>query len=462
MDKRGKVFDRAFMRTLLTLALPIIIQFFLTSCVNMLDTLMIGRVGENELAAVGVAGRLYYLFHLTIAGVSAGCAVFMSQFWGKEDTAGIRRVVGVGLCGILFFSAIFTAAGLFFPEQTLAIFSDDAAVIALGREYLVIVCLSYVANGVTSLLNHMLRCIGNARAPMYVSLFAIICNGVLNYALIFGKMGFPAMGVRGAAIATVIARLLEVAATASLMLARNFPLKGKLREFFDFDFAFFKQVARKSAPVIANEGLYALGIWMYTIAYGHIGTGALAATQITQTVCDMLFVLSYGVSGAALVIVGNLIGAGDEEKARDYARRITVTSFIMGAVIGAVIALGAPAVVEFFNITPETAATAVMLLRIAGGFTAISTTGTMLIVGVFRGAGDAAYALRAEMFAMWCVAIPLAFLGSFVLGLSTVWVGLLVQFENVVKFFIGLVHLKGGKWIHRIVREDVEEVYESL
>lgn len=457
MTERGKIFDKEYLMVLFTLALPIIIQFFLVSALNMLDTLMIGRVGENELAAVGVANKLYFLYHLTIAGVSAGCSVFMAQYWGKGDHKGIRQVVGIGLCGILFFAALFTAAGLFFPAATLAIFSDDEAVISLGRQYLVIVCLSYIFNGITVLLNHMLRCIGNAKAPMYVSLFAIICNGVLNYVFIFGKLGFPAMGVRGAAVATVIARLFEVAATASLMLARNFPLRGPLREFFDFDFAFFRLVAKKSAPIVANEGLYALGTWMYTIAYGNIGTGAIAASQITQTVCDLLFVLSFGVSGAALVIIGNLIGAGDEEKARDYARRITVTSFLLGLVTGAIIALGAKSVVGFFNITPSTAQTAVTLLRIAGGFTAISTTGTMLIVGVFRGAGDASYALKAEMFAMWCVAIPLAFLGSFVWGLSAVGVGLLAQSENVVKFMIGMTHLKGGKWIHRIVKEEVHE-----
>ncbi len=455
MTEHKAVFDREYVKVLFTLALPIIIQFFLVSSLNMLDTLMIGRVGENELAAVGVANKLYFLFHLTAAGVAAGCSVFMAQFWGRGDYAGIRRVVGIGLCGIALFGTVFTAAGLFFPAQTLSIFSDDAAVIALGREYLTIVCLSYLFNGVTVLLNNMLRCIGNAKAPMIVSLFAIICNGVLNYVLIFGKLGFPVMGVRGAAIATVIARVFEVVATASLMLVKNFPLRGAIREFFDFDFAFFLTVACKSAPVIANEALYALGTWMYTIAYGNIGTGALAASQITQTVCDMLFVLSFGVSGAALVIVGNLVGSGDEEKARDYARRITITSFLLGLCTGGIIAFAARSVVGFFNITPATAATAVTLLRVAGAFTAISTTGTMLIVGVFRGAGDATFALKAEMFSMWFVAIPLAFLGSFVWGLGAIGVGLLAQSENVLKFAIGMTHLKGGKWIHRIVKEEV-------
>ena len=450
MSKNGKFFDREYFKVLLTLALPITLQNFLVFSLNMLDTFMIGKVGEYELAAVGVANKLSFLFHITAAGVAAGCSIYMAQYWGKRDVVGIRKVMGAGLAGCFFVSLFFTAAAMLFPAHILQLFSNDGIVIALGKEYLIAVCISYIFTGATILFNNFLMCIGHAKTPMYVSFFAILCNGILNYILIFGKFGFPAMGVRGAAIATVTARMFEAAVTAFLIFSRHSPLQGNVVNLFVFDFVFIRQLAGKSAPIVLNEMLYALGTWMYTIAYGNIGTGALAAAQITQTVSDLLFVLAFGISGAALVIVGNLIGAGDEARAVQYAWKITASCLILGVFTGGIIVIAAGYIVGFFNITAQTAQTATSILRIQGAFGAFATTGTMLIVGVFRGAGDASYAFKAEMLAMWCIAIPLAFLGSYVWGFTAVAVAILMQTEGIVKFVIGMLHLKRGKWIHHV------------
>ena len=450
LRKRAAAFfrDPAFFRTLFFLALPIVIQNLLVSSLNMIDTLMIGQVGENEVAAVGVANQYFFLLQMAMNGIASGCSVFIAQFWGSGNRSGIHKVLGIGLISMTAAGLLFTALGLLIPTQIILLFSRDEAVQSLGRDYLTIVCLSYLPTAISFLLANALRSIGNALIPMLISLGAVLTNTVFNYLLIFGKAGFPALGVKGAAIATLLARVVECVLLLAFSLHRRCPLRGKARDYLRFNAAFFRKTYATILPVLLNEGCWGLASVLYTVVYGFIGTYAIAAANIANTVQNLFMVLCMGIASAALVMVGNQIGMGEPNTARRYSRKFTVLSVAIGILLGAALFACAPFVLTFFEISDEAAGAAITILRIFGVILTARMINTLAIIGIFRGGGDASYALRLEAGTMWLIGVPLAVIGACVLRLPVEQVVLLVSVEEITKCGLVLWRLKSGKWLH--------------
>ena len=444
--------DKKFYRMLFVLALPILIQNLLTSSLNMVDTLMIGRVGDNELAAVGIANQFFFLFNLVANGAAAGCSIFISQYWGQRDTASIRRVMGFGLTINMGIGLLFTMVALLLPRFIAGLFSREAAVVELSEDYLVIVCLSYVFTGISYLLANALRSVGSAYVPMIVSFLAILVNTGGNYLLIFGKGGFPVLGVKGAAIATLIARVVEMLLLLLLTFRPRSPLRGRPREFTGFDAAFARKTIGAIIPVVLNEGCWALGFILYTVAYGFIGDGtrAIAASQICNSVQNLFMVLCFSMASASLVMIGNKIGEQREEDARAYARRFSGLAVLTGLLVGVVVLLCAPLILSFFKVSEEARQAAIVMLRIFGVILPVRMLNVVLIVGVFRGGGDAAFGLKTEAGTMWLIGVPLAFFGALVLQWPVEQVVLLVCAEEIVKCVLSLWRLKSDKWVRNV------------
>lgn len=454
MKPRRPLFDPAFYRTLVTLALPIAIQFFITSSLNMIDVLMIGLVGEDEVAAVGVANQFFFLYNLLLNGIAGGCSIFFSQYWGAGDREGIHKTIGAGLLSTMGIGLLFTVLALLLAPQISGIFSRDGHVVSLSVDYLLLVCLSYLPTGVTFLLVNAQRSIGNARLPMLISLGAVLVNAGLNYIFIFGKLGAPAMGVRGAALATLIARLIEMAAILALTFRPGSPLRGRLHDFLRPGGAFLRRLSNATLPVVLNEGCWGLASVLYTAAYGIIGTHAIAAAQITANVQNLFLVACFGTANAALVMIGHQIGAGQRQTAEKYAHRFFRLALLLGVLLGVVVVFAAPAILTLFKVTPEARTAAIAMLRIFAAIAPVRVLTVVLIVGVFRGGGDAAFALKAEAMTMWFIGVPLAFLGAAVFHLPVQWVVLLTTLEEVVKGIVCLVHLRRGRWIHDMTQTE--------
>ena len=442
--------DRKFLSNMLKIALPIMIQNLVTSSLNMADTIMVGKLGEVQIASVGIANQYFFLFTMILTGLCGGCSVFISQYWGKKDFTNIKRMLGLGLVSALFISIVFMAAGFISTDAIISLFNKDSIVIDLGGKYLFIVLFSYIFTAVTFVYGYSLRSIGDTVAPLIVNIAALLCNVFLNYVLIFGKLGAPALGVEGAAIATLIARVLEAIILVILVYKDNGVLAANASELLDLSTNFFKKSYSIILPVLLNDVLWAMASLIYSVVYGRMGTGATAAIQICNTVSNMFMVVTFGMASASAIMVGNSIGEGKEDQAVDYAKKLMAVSLIVSIILGLSLALTAPLILDLFNISIEVRSSTLIMLYIISFIFVIRFLGMVIIVGILRGAGDARSSLIIEGLTMWFIGVPLTIMGAFLFKLPVHLVYALAILEEVVKFILGLMRLKSRKWINNI------------
>lgn len=451
---RNIISDKQFVRTLIAIALPITLQNFIASSVNTLDTFMITSLGEESLAAVGLANQVFFFFSIIIFGIASGSAIFIAQFWGKKDVVNIRRILGLALSISLIVGIIFTLVTLIMPDKIMHIFSSDWKVIELGVDYLRIVSLSYIIFGIAFNFEVASRSIGDAKMPMVVSMISFLTNLVFNYLLIFGKFGFPELGIAGAAYGTLIARIVELVLVLYSVYSQYGPLTAKIKELVDWNKSFVLRYFKTAYPVIVNETFWSLGTVMYSIAYAKIGTEAAAAIQILNTVQNLFMVLTRGVGNACTVMIGNKIGSDEEETAIEYANRFMFISTGLGLILGGALFLTSDLVLSLFrDLSTELYATSKKLLNVLALFFAIKSLNGAIIVGILRSGGDTKFSMLLEMGSVWLVGVPLAFLGSLILKLPVYYVTPLAYCEEIVKAFIGLIRVFSKKWVVNVTND---------
>lgn len=445
--------DKAFITTMLTLALPITFQNLVTSSLNLVDNLMIGRLGEEAIAAVGLANQYFFIFTLCLSGINAGASVFMSQYWGKKDIKSIKKVLGLDISIGLLASIFFGGAAFFLANPIMSILSKDAQVIELGAQYLRIVSISCLFTNFTQGFSSALRSSEQPKAPMYASIIGVLCNAFLNWVFIFGNLGVKPMGVAGAALATTIARTIEMTYIIFKVYAKNNIIASKIKELFAFDMNFVKTYFNTSTAVIINELLWSFGMTAYSIAYAQIGTSAVATMQIATTLNNMFMVLCIGLASAAAIMVGNKIGANEEDIAIDYSHKIGKISPVIGLLIGVSVWVLAPQIVKPFNVEANTFKDAVTVLRIMALICPIRFYNVVMIVGIFRGGGDTLYSTLVQLGTVWFYAVPISFIGATFLGFPVTLVYFLICTEEFIKIVFERSRLKSGKWIRNVVEE---------
>ncbi len=445
--------DKVFYKALIGIALPITIQNLISTSLNMVDTVMIGRLGEKQIAAVGLANQLFFLFILIAFGTNSGASIFIAQYWGKKDILNIRKVLGLSILVGGMFSLIFAAGAFFIPKSILRIFTEDEQVVLLGSQYLRIISFSYLMTTVSFAYGFASRSVGQAKLPMYVSATSLLCNTLLNYLLIFGKFGFPMMGIRGAALATVISRFFEMFLLLFIIYKKGDTLAAKLHEMLDLSKPFIFKFFHTTLPVILNEGFWSLGMVIYSIAYARIGTGAIAAVQISNTIQNLFMVLNMGLANASAVMLGNELGANKIEKAISYGYTFLILGPAMGIIFGAILYLTSPLILSIFKISESVYNDAFKIIIVMSIFMFVKIYNAIVIVGIFRSGGDTKFALVLELGSVWIIGVPLAFLGAFLWKLPVYWVVVLVSLEEVVKAVIGLPRVISKKWAKNMVDE---------
>ncbi len=444
--------EKIFFRALTRLALPIIAQNLISASMNLIDVAMIGQLGETSVAAVGLANQAFFILILILFGISTGSAIFTAQFWGQKDVASIRRVLGICLALATGAAAVFTLIALSFPTQFLGVYSKDPEVIRLGSGYLRIVSASYMVTAITNSFASILRSTEEVRLPMFVSAASILLKTSLGYLLIFGRLGFPEMGIQGGAVSTVIARFFECAALVTLAYRRKTAAAASLQELNGFKGGLLRRYLRTVLPVAFNEFMWSLGITTYNLVYAHISTEAIAAMNIVSSIENLAFVLFLALSDATGILIGNRIGAGDEETAFNYARRSLVLGILGAVVMGVLILLIRDAVISLYNISALSLQYVNTVLIISAATMWVRVSNLLVIVGVLRAGGDTRFGMLLDLSGVWAIGVPLALLGGFVLHLPVYFVYLMVMTEEMVKLGIGLWRFSSRRWINNLVR----------
>lgn len=454
--------DRAFFRTMLAIALPVAFQQLITAGLNMIDVLMVGQLGETSVAALGLANQIFFLLILFLFGVTSGMSIFTAQFWGKGDIEQIHHVLGICLTIAVSVGILFSLAAIFIPEQLMSFYTEDSEVIQLGSEYLRIVGMSYVFTAISISYASVLRSITQVTLPVVVAVVALALKTGLGYLLIFGVGGMPALGVRGAALATCFGWVFQTIMLVALVYIRKTPLAANPLALFRFDRPFLIRVLKTSMPAAINEVLWSFGITSYNAVYARIGTDAIAAVNINATIEELSFVLFIGLGNACSVMVGNQIGAGGKDAAFEYGRRFTILG-IMIALVGGVIALALrDTVVGLYQISPSAAENLRGLILVFALSSWLRMFNFILFIGVLRAGGDTRYAMFIELFSVWLIGVPSALIGGFVLHLPVYGVYAMVLLEEAVKAIVILRRYLSRKWIHDLVNVTGDQASAGL
>lgn len=443
--------DRAFLREMLTIAVPISFQQLVSASLNMIDVIMVGQLGEASIAALGLSNQVFFVFILLLFGTTSGMAIFTAQYWGKQEVEPIRKVLGMSLLTTTIIAVIFTLTATLIPEVVLGFYTNDSEVIQIGARYLRIVGLSYIPVAIATSYVAVLRSIQLIKIAVIATISALIFKTTLGYMLIFGIWIFPELGVEGAAIGTASGWILQVILLFVLVHTWKTPLAANPLTFFSFDLPFFGRVLRTTLPALANEFFWSLGITTYNAIYARIGTDAIAAINVNATIEELGFVVFMGLGNACAVMVGNRIGAGKREEAYQTLWRVVTLAVIAAWVVGLTVFLLRDAVVSLYNLSPSGVDSVRVLMLVMACTIWIRMLNFTTFIGGLRAGGDTRFAMFMELFSIWGVGVPSAYIGAFVLGLPVYYVYLMVALEELVKAFISVWRIRSRRWMHDLV-----------
>lgn len=450
--------DRDFSRRVLRVALPIALQNLVAASAHIVDGLMVAGLGDAHYAAVTQAGRYSFLFQLFLFGAASGSSIFISQFWGKRDVAGIRKVMSLCWRITVGLALIFMLGALLIPRPIMSLFLQEGQSRELAIEYLSWVGLNYLFCSVDIVFSNTLRAADRPTVAMTAGIAGILTNTLANYTLIYGYFGFPALGVRGAAIATVLASAVSLCINAGYTYRRRQPGAIRMQEMRMPGKAFVLGYIKRVLPVVANEGLWSLGITMYSVFYGMLGDAAVNAMGVHGNVDQLMTVLLFGVVNAAAILIGNSIGAGDREGAILISRRMLFAVEALAAVTGAALLLLRYPILGFFSrLSEETLQKAALILLIAALEMPFRFFNTINIVGVLRAGGDTVFSMILDAGSVWGIGVPSVAFATLVLGLPIEGVFLFSFLEELVKIGVGLPRFLSGKWINNLTAIGKEE-----
>ena len=445
--------DKNFYRQFFSMLFFIAGQNLIVFSVNLADNVMLGNFSENALSGVALANQVQFLLQMVVNGVGEGVVVIASQYWGKRETDPIRRVTGVGLRVALVTGLIFLAAGLFIPEFILGLLSTDQAIIAEGVKYMRIISFSYITFALSSVLLATMRSVENVRIGMIVSSSALVVNVFLNYCLIFGRLGFPRLGVEGAAVATLIARLMELIIVAVYAVRFDRKLGMKVRSFFSTSAALAKDYRKHATPVILSGFSWGVAMFLQTAVLGRMGSASVAANSIASSLFSVISVVCYGSANAASVYTGKLVGSGNMDKLRESTRTLQAIFLCIGVVSGAAIFLCRDLIISFYNVQPATQELSRQFISVL----AVTIIGTSYqvacLTGIVRGGGHTKFVFYNDLIFMWGIVLPLSFLGAFVWKLSPVIVFFFLKSDQLMKCVVAAFEVNSYRWIKKLTRE---------
>lgn len=455
--------DKKFLKKSIAITIPVALQNLLNTLVNLVDTYMITQLGESSIAAVGLANKVFFVFSLLMFGINSGSGILASQYFGKRDMLGIKKVLRMSLSIGIGGSILFVIPALLCPSFVMKIFSPNEDIIKIGAAYLVVIAVSYPITAVTNSFIAILRSMNYVKLPVATTILSILVNIFFNYCFIYGNFGMPKMGVAGAALATVIARVVEV----TVLLVAIYRHKAGDEGVGDFihtkyhkdqegglpflNKSFVNKYLGTAAPVIANEFMWGLGVTMYSLVYGRMGEEAAAAITITNTVEQLAMVFFFGICHAAAVILGNELGANRLEKAEIYAKNYMILQTFLSMIAAILAFLLKDTIISFFPVSDIVAEYIRLSLTVFAIYMPVRMLNTLIIVAILRSGGDTKAALFLDVSSVWFIGIPMAVLGGLILQLPVYLVYAMIMIEEVYKTILGYIRYRKKKWLKNIV-----------
>lgn len=442
--------DKKFYSMVAKIAVPIALQGLITSGVNMMDTIMVGAVGETELSAVSLANQFINIFHIFCMGIGMGASVLVARYYGMKDTVSLKRTVAIMLRLCLGMSALFCVATILLPRQIMCIYTVEEEIIAKGIEYLNYSVITYFLLGLSLTCTIVLRNVEMVKIPLYTSIGAFFINVGANYAFIFGKFGLPCMGVAGAAVGTLVARIFEFSMICGYLFLRDKKIGFRIKDLFVPVGNLWKEYIRISIPVLVSDGILALGNNSVAMVIGRLGESFVAANAVTAVTQQLSSVLIQGFSQAGAIVTGYTLGQGEREKAHRQGYAFLGLGIVFGAVAAGIIMLISEPMIRAYNLLPQTQDIARELMLSISLIVLFQATNSIMTKGVLRGGGDTKILMVADNVFLWVASIPLGVIAGLVLELPAFWIYFFLKIDQVLKAVWCVIRLRSGKWIKKI------------
>ena len=437
---------------MLSIAIPLTLQNLLFSSFTLIDTVMVGRLGDLPLAAVGMAGKWSWFLNIVLFGCTSGAAVFIAQYFGADDQKGIHRTYGLMTILSLAAGLIFMALALLMPQKIVGMFTRDPDAIATASVYLRCIAVSYPFQALAKSAATLLQSTQRVVIPFIGAACSVTTNVVLNALLIFGLCGFPALGVAGAAIASAVAGIVNALVIYLLGFAKKTMLRAPLSQMLDISRSFVGDYVRIGAPAMFNETIWALSILIYSAIFGHMSTEAYAAITVVKSIEDLSCVAVFGMCSACAVMIGSYVGQGRYDQAKACARYHIVVVTVMSVIIGVSIFFLKEPIMSLFGVSDTVRADSMAVMMIYGAEMALRNIPLMLVVGTFRAGGDTKYGLIVDSITAYLIGIPVTAFAGLVLHLSVpVTYAIMYFVEDGIKTIIYGRHFFSGKWIKPVV-----------
>ena len=443
MDER----KRSLRKEIVRLALPIALQQFMTALVGACDAIMLGKLSQDAMSAVSLATQVTFVFNLFMFAFMAGENMFVAQYYGKGDYTGISQVFSLvtKICGCI--AVVFLAGTLFFPEQLMRILTNEETLIVLGSEYLRVIGISYVFSGIAQIFLAIMKNCGAVNMSTLINGVMVILNIVLNAVFIFGLSGFPKMGIKGAALATVLATVVQFLWSVGYVLCRIRAVKFSLRS---CEKKLFGRFWQKTVPLLINNLAWGIGFSMYSVIMGHLGTDAVAANGIANISKNLVVCFCLGLGNAGSIIVGNRLGADRLQEAKEVGETLTKTAIIAGIVSGLVLIALSPFITKMVDLTPTARGYLQKMLLICSYYIAGKSVNCMTIGGIFAAGGDSKFGMLCDSVTLWCIIVPLGCICAFILKLPVMVVYFVLNLDEIIKLPVVYKHYKKYKWIKNL------------
>ena len=444
--------DKHFYKTIIALAGPLVLQQLLTSAVQLVDNFMVGRLGEQAMGSVAIVNQLYFIYILVVFGLLGGAGVFAAQYFGAKNYEKLKEAFRFKLITASMVAIFFTIILSIYSRQIFSLFSNDEVIIDGAISYLNIVRFGFLPWAISTAIGSTFRETGITKPLFIISLITILTNTLLNYLLIFGSFGFPRLGIEGAAIATVIARLIELGLTFVLLMIKGSIFKTKVYDLFKINQQLLKSIIIMTIPLMLNELLWSSGQTIFFYAYSRRGTEALAAMTIANSVSALVFVFFGGIATAVAVMVGNTLGKNELEAARENAKKLIAFSVMIAIVAGMLLFSLSFFIVHIYNVADTVKNIAQFIIRVQSILIPVYTFNVCLFF-TFRAGGDTKSTFIFDSGFMMAVSVPIALALSFFTMLPITLMFLLVQMTEIPKLTFGLWRYKKGHWIKNLAHK---------